>query len=167
MLAGSGGGGFFGVGQLPTAHYRGWVALLLGQSTEASRQEREVLAFVAAQRETPWNAWFLRILESHGQLFLGDHGRALTAAGRAMELMPQERDIEGWQSAATAAAQVYAWSGKLDASLDLMEQISALPSRFGPAWFARDPLFAVPLAGDPRYRSFAARLEQQMRLTHL
>jgi class 3 adenylate cyclase/TolB-like protein len=167
VLAGSGGGAFFGVGQRPTAHYRGWVALLSDQSSEASRHGREVLAFVAGQKETPWNGWFLRILESHGQLFLGDHERAITAARRAMELMPQERDIEGWQFAATAAAQVYAWSGKLDASMNLIEQISALPNRFGPAWFARDPLFAVPLAGFPQYRSFAARLEEQMRLTHL
>jgi tetratricopeptide (TPR) repeat protein len=167
VLAGQASSGFFGVGKRPTALYRGWLALLLGQPSEAGRHGRAVLEFVSAQKETPWSGWFLRLLEAHGYALTGDRERAIAAARRAVELMPRSRDALGWMAATHSAAAALAWSDAHDEANALLEELSVSVPGPPPALITRDPLFAIPLAQHAGYRALAERLEEQMRGTGL
>jgi tetratricopeptide (TPR) repeat protein len=166
-IAGFGASSLFGAGHRPTAQYRGWVALLLGDSSAASKHGRAVLEFVRDQHETARNAWFLRLLEAHGHTFLGERERAIEAARESLQLMPATRDAAAWLSVAAGAAAAYAWSGAEDEAVATLEQLGSAVPGLGPARFTRDPLFSVPLARNARYRALADRLEAQMRSTRL
>jgi tetratricopeptide (TPR) repeat protein len=157
------GGGLFGVGERPIAEYRGWTALLLKDSATAATQGRAVLDFVANQKETKWNAWYLRLLTAEGLTFLGQRERAIAAARKTLELMPPSRDALGWVSAAGSAAAVYAWAGAQDEAVALLEELSTARPGLEPPWITRDPTYAVPLAKNPRYQALVSRLEAQMR----
>jgi len=167
VIAGQGYGAFFGVGQRPTAEYRGWTALFLKDSATAATQGRAVLEFVANQMETERNAWFLHLLTAEGLTFLGQRERAIAAARNTLELMPQSRDALGSVSAAQATAGIYAWSGAPDEAVALLEELSSTRPGLLPAWITRDPLYAIPLAQGPRYQALVDRLEAQMRDTKL
>jgi len=64
----------FGVGSRPVAEYRGWLALLREHPEQARSQGQAMLDFVADQKETKWNRWFLRTLAAEGHLFSGTRG---------------------------------------------------------------------------------------------
>lgn len=167
VIAGVGAGSLFGVGNRPTALYRGWLALLLGDSAAAATHGRGVVEFVADQKETARNAWFLRLLKAQGHTFLAQRERAIAAAREALELMPPTRDALSWLSAAVGAAAAYAWSGAEDEAATLLEELSTATPGAGPAWITRDPTYNVPLAKNPRYRALADRLEAQVRSSEL
>jgi hypothetical protein len=167
VISGTGASSLFGVGHRPTAVYRGWVALLLNDSAAAAKHGREVLRFVANEKETDRNAWFLRLLESHGHTFLGEHEAAIRAGREALELMPISRDALIWLPTASGAAAAYAWSGAEDGATALLEEYSRATPGPAPALITRDPLFSVPLARNARYRALADRLEAQMQSTRL
>jgi hypothetical protein len=167
VIAGTGATSLFGVGYRPTALYRGWVGLLLNDSAAAAKHGREVLKFVANEKETGRNQWFLRLLQSHGHTFLGEHEAAIAAGREALELMPPTRDALSWLSAAAGAAAAYAWSGAENDAVAVLEACSSATPGPGPGLITRDPLFSVPLANNARYRALADRLEAQMRSTEL
>jgi len=160
-------GPFFGVGQHPIAEYRGWTALFLNYPAAAATQGRAVLDFVAKQKETKANVWYLRLLTAEGLTFLGQRERAIAAARETLELMPQSRDAYSWYGVASAMAAVYAWSGAQDEAVVLLEELSTARPGGGPAWITRDPTYAVPLARNPRYQKLVVRLEAEMRDTKL
>ena len=162
IIAGQGSSSFFGLGQRPMAQYRGWTALLLGNTEEAAKHGRAVLEFVAHQKETRRNAWFLRLLAAQGYAFIAERGQATTAGRKTLELMPPSADAFSWMAAATSTAMTFAWSGAHDEAVDLLEELSTSAPGPGPAWITRDPLFGVPLAQHPRYRALSDRLEAQM-----
>ena len=167
VIAGQGGGYFYGVGQRPTAEYRGWTELLLDDSAAAATQGRAVLEFVTNQRETQRNAWFLHLLTAEGWTFLEQRKRAIAEARKTLELMPPSRDALSWVGAAQVTAGIYAWSGAQDEAVDLLEALVTARPGTAPAWVTRDPLFTVPLAHNPRYRALVGRLEAQMQNIHL
>jgi TolB-like protein len=168
VISGPTGGAFFSVGPRPTAEYRGWTALFLKDSTTAAAHGRTVLEFVAHQKETKTNAWFLQLLRAEGLTFLGQRKRAIAAAHKTLDLMPPARDAQSWVSAAQAAAGIYAWSGAHAEAVALLEELFTARAGLGaPALIARDPLYAVPLAQNPRYQALASRVEEQMRATRL
>jgi TolB-like protein/DNA-binding winged helix-turn-helix (wHTH) protein len=167
VVSGTGGSSLFGVGSRPTALYRGWVALLLNDSVAAAKHGREVLKFAANEKETSRNQWFLRLLQSHGHTFLGEHAAAIAAGGEALGLMPATRDALSWLPTVSGVAAAYAWSGAEDEAVALLEEYSSATPGPGPALITRDPLFSVPLARNARYRALADRLEAQMRSTEL
>jgi TolB-like protein/DNA-binding winged helix-turn-helix (wHTH) protein len=167
VLAGTGAGALYGVGQRPTALYRGWTALLLGDSAAAARHGREILEFVASQKDTSRRAWFLSLLKAHGHSFRGEREAAIAAGREALQLMPRTRDASTWLAVATGVAAVDAWSGAEDDAVALLEQVVGATPGFAPAYFTRDPLFRVPLAANERYRVLSERLEAQLRSTEL
>jgi serine/threonine-protein kinase len=163
VVTGVGPGPYYGVGRRPTAQYRGWAALLSGDRVAAAREGQLVLDFVASERETPHNKWFLRLLAADGHTFLGQRERAFVAADEAVALYPAEGDTIGF-SVARAAARVYAQLGAEDRAMEILERDRRL---LGPAQISRDPFFDSSLAKNPRYRALVERLESQMRATRL
>ena len=152
-------------GMHPIAELRGWCHLLLGDRQGATRDGREVLAFVAHSRETRFNQVALHLLRAEGWTFIGDHDQALSAARDTLSVAQWPADRV---DAVKMVARVYAWSGHGDESAALLEQLStALPVTWTPAEIARGPLFAVPLAGNARYQALKAKLEAQMAATSL
>lgn len=146
-------------GWTPTAEYRGWAALLNGNDAVAAAEGRAVLSFVADQDPTARDAWHARALAAAGYRFTGDKTAAIRAAREAMTLTT---DAVFHASAQIMAAQVLAWSGAHGEALDLLEHLSTSVPGLPPAAIARDPIFSIPLADEPRYRSLAHRLEAEM-----
>ena len=165
--AGTGSSAYFGVGNRPTAVYRGWAAKLLGDSAAAAKHGRAVLDFVAHQKETGRNGWFLRSLTTSGHLLRGECPAAIAAIREALELMPPTKDALSWAPIAGQAASTYASCGAEDEAMDMVEELLAATPGPGPAHIARDPFLTVPLAKNERYRALVQRLEAQMRSTEL
>ena len=65
------------------------------------------------------------------------------------------------------AAQVYAWCGAQDEAASLLEELAAAMPALAPGAIVQDPVYAVPLAHNPRYGALVARLNAQMRATQL
>src|SRR5262249_45014047 len=84
------------IGPTPTALFRGWTDLLLGDHEEASKDGRAVLQFVERQPRTPWNGTHLEFLSAVGHLFAGDCQAARTAATRALSLVSRVDNAVVW-----------------------------------------------------------------------
>ncbi len=167
VIAGPAAGGFYGAGDRPTAEYRGWTSLLLGDRPAAARHGHAVLEFVANAPETTRNAWFLRLLKAQGHTFLAQPALAIVAAHAALELMPPSRDALTRLTMTARTAAIYAWSGAEDDAVGLLEELSAAIPGVGPGQLARDPLFGVPLERNHRFLALVQRLEEKMRTTEL
>ena len=59
-------------------------------------------------------------------------------------------------------ARVLAWAGAADDAVTLLETLSHGYPGVGPATIVRDPLFSVPLAANPRWRSLAQALNAEL-----
>ena len=162
IIAGQAATALFGVGDRPIAEYRGWTALLVDDAEAAARHRRAVLDFVKHAQDMPRSSWYLRLLEASASVLLGEHGRAIAHAREAVDMMPISRDALTGAQVAYGAAVVYSWSGAQDDAVDVLEELVG-----GPAWITRDPLFAIPLAGNARYQELAARFEAQMQASGL
>jgi len=149
---------FAAVGQEPVARYRGWTALLRGDRAAAGNEGRRVLAFLASTEETEFNRAFRRLLAAEAYTFLGESARAVATMREA----PDIRFDFGLDFQKSKAA-VYAWAGAEDDALGLLERLATRTPGVGPAEVARDPLYTIPLAGNPRFASLVARLEAEMR----
>jgi len=156
-----------GVGMRPTAEPRGWLQMLLGNRTLAMEAGREVLEFVARQRPTRANATFLQLLSAEGWLFSGGPERARTTARAAASGQVDEGAFPVSPQMRSQIAQVLAWAGAPDEATDILEQLSVSIPGLAPGQIARDPLYTVPLAGNPRYQALKAKLEAQMAATKL
>jgi hypothetical protein len=60
-------------------------------------------------------------------------------------------------------ARVLAWSGAQDEAAALLDELADATPSDGPAKITRDPLYAVPLAGNKRYEQITDRLEARIR----
>jgi TolB-like protein len=165
VVVGGGSGAFFGVGERPIAEYRGWTALFLKDSATAAMQGRDVLKFVANQKETRWNAWYLQLLTAEGWAFLGQQERAIAAGRKTLELMPPSRDAMSWVMGAQSIAGIYAWTGAQAEAVALLEELATVRPGLAPGRITRNPIYAIPLAQNPRYQALTRRLEEQMRET--
>jgi TolB-like protein len=157
--------GDLGFGIHPLAELRGWVHLLLADRAAAGRDGSDVLDFVAHTPETKWNRVLLTLLKAEGKTFIGDTTGAVRASRETLQL---SQSLYEHQYVPQLVAAVYAWSGTADDAVSLLEQLSVqIPALadLGPARLARDPLYAVPLAGNARYRALQAKLEAQMAAT--
>ena len=155
------------VGDMPTAEYRGWVALLLGDRSRAEREGRNVLQFVASRKVTPFNRVYLGLLEAEGRTFQGESAKAISATRASLELAPRSRDAIMATAAGSIGARVYAWSGAHEQAGALLEELATSTPGMPPAEITRDPLYAVPLKEDARFQTLSARLEDQMRKLNL
>ncbi len=159
------GGDLGPIGQVPTALFRGWTDLLLGDRTAARRDGDTVLHFVPSQAKTRWNAAYLNMLTAAGYTFQGDCEHARAASRNALALVSRADDATIWNQYALNSAQVNAWCGDRGAAISLLEELSAATPGPGPASISRDPLFTIPLGQEPAFRTLSDRLEAKIRAT--
>jgi TolB-like protein/DNA-binding winged helix-turn-helix (wHTH) protein len=155
------------VGQTPTALFRGWTNLLMGDRASAAKDGRAVLQFVERQSRTRWNGAFLDTLAASGHALAGDCQRARADGRRALAQVSRSDNALVWSTTALHVAQVDAWCGGREDAVALLRQISSGRPGFGPAMIVRDPLLTVPLGQDPAYRQLADQLENVIRGTRL
>lgn len=156
-----------GIGPTPVAEQRGWLDLLLGDTTSAAKDGAKVLAFVARQEETKWNRWFLRMLTAEGQLFAGNKEETVKSAQAALALAPRAADAANWAIAAGTVAMVFAWAGEKDKAVALLEELSAAMPGLLPGQIVHEPRYTVPLAANARFKALVTKLEAQMAATKL
>jgi hypothetical protein len=155
------------VGPTPTALFRGWADLLLGDRAAAAHDGQAVLRFVHQQARSNWNAVHLQTLTAAGYLFTGDCARAQAAGKAAITQAGQVDNALSWNSMAMQVARVNAWCGDGNGAIALLTQVSVRRPGVGPAGITRDPLFTVPLGQLPAYRALAEQLEVTIRTTRL
>jgi TolB-like protein len=154
---------FKALGERPVAEQLGWAYLLLNDRPHAQEQGHAVLAFAAKQKPTKWNGYYLRLLEAQGYTFTGQRSEALTAAHAALRAMPKTRNALTWVGVASVSARVLAWNGAGDEAVKLLQELTSSAPGLQPGLVAREPLFTVPLANHPQFRSLLVKLEEQMR----
>ena len=150
------------IGRKPVAELHGWAKMLENDAAAAARDGRALLDFVALEPVTKWNAWYLRMLAAEGALFAGDKYGAAQEARRALAMAPEKihPGIERYSRA--LAARVLAWAGSGDEAVEILDQLSTQYPMIGPAEITRDPLYAVPLAGNARYKGLERKLEAEI-----
>ncbi len=153
---------FGAVGDRPIAELRGWADLLVNDRARAAEDGRALLAFVAHQRETRWNPFYLLLLRAEAYTFMGQKREAIAAAHSALEAMPRSRNILTWLGVASLSARVYAWNGAQDDAVALLEQITGTAPGEPPGLIARDPLYTIPLSRNAGFQALVSRLEASM-----
>jgi TolB-like protein/DNA-binding winged helix-turn-helix (wHTH) protein len=163
MVPQSSTGGFSipAIGRKPVAELHGWSQLLAGNSTAAD-DGRAVLEYVAREPVNKWNAWYLRMLEAEGALFMGDKRTAIENTRRALRMAPRgiHPGIERYSRA--LAARIFAWAGAEDEAMNLLEQLSTEFPMLGPAEITRDPLYKAPLRNNIRYQALVQKLDAEV-----
>ncbi len=156
-----------GVGDAPQrALSLGDIDLLLADHDASARDGRAVLDFVAGEKVTRYNGWFLKALSARGRMYLDDKPGALAAVREALSLTPRSADVTRWAIASIMTVDVLARCGAADEAVSTLEQLFvAVPGL--PPLDIRDPRFAVPLANHARFRALSAKLEAQMAATKL
>jgi tetratricopeptide (TPR) repeat protein len=143
---------------MPVAGARGYGRLLEG-ATKAPEEARQVAAARARISRLPSREWNVALLEAHAALFSGDKQRAVEHARRAVTLMTVDRDAILGPAVLGLAATVSAWAGQGDEAVQLLRRANAEPN-FVPAWATvRDPLLAVPLAGNPAFEALKREVD--------
>ena len=150
------------VGPTPTAWFRGWTDLLLADRAAARDDGRAVRDFVDLQTPTRWNGAYLEALSAAGYTFAGDCAHARATASGALRQVARSDNAVIWTTTALQVARVDAWCGSPDQAIGLLAQVSNGRPGVGPAVVTRDPLFAVPLAQVPAYRTLRKELETTM-----
>jgi hypothetical protein len=144
----------------PVAELRGWERLLSGDPKGAARAGDVLSEFARSSSVTPWNAWWIKLLQSESALFKGDKAQAATDAMSALSLLRKYPGAASSIYARSRAARILAWAGSHDAALDLLETLASKSPGIGPAEIVRDPLYEIPLRENARYREMAGKLDR-------
>jgi serine/threonine-protein kinase len=136
----------------PKAFLEGTSYLYLGDKEKAhSALEQARLVAERLVNEAPQDP------ARHGQLgsilaALGQKNEAIKEGKRAVELLPESDDAVDGPEAATALAQIYAWTGESEDAFRLLDHLLAVPNgptipmlKVDPAW--------DPLRKDPRFQA--------------
>ena len=143
----------------PVAELRGWERLLANDPKGAVRAGELLAEFARSSSVTPWNAWWIKMLEAEAALFKGDKALAAADATSALSLLRKYPGVASSIYARSRGARILAWAGSQDAALDLLETLATQSPGIGPAEIVRDPLYEIPLRENARYREMAGRLE--------
>jgi TolB-like protein len=143
---------------MPFACLRGFGRMLQG-AANAPEQAREVSAMAASISELPSRRWNVALLKAHAALFSGDRKSAVEQARHALELMSVQRDALNGPGNMAAAAIVLAWAGESDETVQLLRRVINLPNDFFGWAMVRDPLLAVPLAGNPAFEALKREVD--------
>lgn len=158
------GGALPGLGSWPVDDQRAWLALLSAEPADAARHAKGVRAFLRETPETPWNAWFLRLLAAQADLFEGKHVEAARAARAVLAMAPlRDANVRAYRYRERLAAAVLAWAGAEDEAVKLLHSLAYDIPVIGAAAVARDPVYAIPLARNAEYQELQASLEQEIR----
>jgi eukaryotic-like serine/threonine-protein kinase len=152
-----------GLGRQPTADFRGWADLLLGDREAAREDGRRLLTFIDRATSTRWNAWYLAALRADAQLFTERPDDAAETARAMLKIADSSR----LRAAELLAVRVLAWGGKQDDAVDLLTRLGTDVPGLGPADIARQPLYTTPLRGNTRFAALVQRLEAEMAATDL
>jgi inactivated superfamily I helicase len=154
-----GGGGFWLMDSI-----RGYAALLTADQALARQVGRSlsrwtVPAAVRGRLEAATAAALAQVLHAEGNLLLGDKPAALATA----------RSLRNFQAQSLATRQIrasvattLAWAGAQEEAVTLLEELATQDFGLAPAEITREPLFTIPLKGNPRFQVLVARLEAQM-----
>ena len=143
---------------MPVAGARGYGRLLQGATT-APEEARQVSAASARISRLPSREWNVALLEAHAALLSGDKQRAMEQVRRAVTLMTVDRDAMLGPAVLGLAATVSAWAGHGDEAVQLLRRANAVPNVL-PGWaMVRDPLLAVPLAGNSAFEALKREVD--------
>jgi TolB-like protein/DNA-binding winged helix-turn-helix (wHTH) protein len=154
------------IGEKPLAELSGWSKLMLNgpSSTQsyAMADGQVLLDFIQSEPDTRWNRWLHHLLAAEGALFTGNKAQAINEAQLGMEMAATLPHPANSLYAKLLAARIYAWAGAEDQAVDLLEQLSTGFITVGPALITRDPLYAIPLANNERYKKLSGKLEAEI-----
>jgi tetratricopeptide (TPR) repeat protein len=137
---------------MPFACLRGYGRLLQGAKT-APEEARDLSAAATSISRLPSRQWNVALLRAHAALFSADSKGAVEQARQALKLMSVDHDAMIGVSNMVAVAIVLAWAGEGDQSVQLLRQVINLPNDFFGWALVRDPLLAVPLAGNSAFEA--------------
>ncbi len=149
----------FAAGMLmPFAYLRGFGRLLQG-AKRAPEEARELSEAATRISRLPSREFNVVLLRAHAALFSADRKRAVEQARQALKLMSAEHDALIGPSNMALVAIVLAWAGESDEAVALVRRVIDVPIDF-PAWgMVRDPLLAVPLAGNPAFEALKREVD--------
>jgi TolB-like protein len=137
---------------MPFASLRGFGRLLQGAKS-APEEARELSKAATSISRLPSRGWNVALLRAHAALFSADRKGAVEQARQALKLMSADHDALIGPSNMALVAVVLAWAGESDEAVALVRRVINLPFDF-PGWaMVRDPLLAVPLAGNPAFEA--------------
>jgi TolB-like protein/DNA-binding winged helix-turn-helix (wHTH) protein/tetratricopeptide (TPR) repeat protein len=148
-------GSIFGVGLKPVAELRGWERLMAGDAKGAALAGAALTEYLQAEKPAAWNAWWFVLLEAEASLFKGDKALAAARANQALSLLRKYPGFAGSIYARNRAARIFAWAGEENRAMDLLEALVTKTPGVGPAEIVRDPLYAMPLEDNARFRELA------------
>lgn len=139
----------------PKVYYRGCVALARGDRASAQTFFEKTRPFFELRvHDHPDDAVFLVPL-AQLYAFMGRKEDAINAGRRAVELVPASKNPSEAADYALILAVVYAWTGEIDQSITMVEQLLPVPGgiilaelRLRWEW--------DPLRADPRFKAIVA-----------
>lgn len=149
-------------GRMPVADERGWMDLILGDSTQARRDGERIEAFLKRTPGTKWNRWFRGMLRADAQLFMGDAEVADRTAANAVALARSGPDVSDQMDAYIWSVMVLSWSDRKEEAVRRLDELSTSVPGLWPGEIVADPKFSVPLQQQAGYRTLTARLTAQM-----
>ena len=149
----------FGRGLLmPVACLRGFGRLLQG-ATNAPEEARELSATATSISRLPSRRWNVALLRAHAALFSADRKGAVEQARHALKLMSAERDALIGPSNMAIGSDSPGLGGRKRRSGALLRRVINLPIDFSGWAMVRDPLLAVPLAGNPAFEALKREVD--------
>jgi tetratricopeptide (TPR) repeat protein len=143
---------------MPFAYLRGFGRLLQGAKS-APEAARELSKAATSISRLPSRGWNVALLRAHAALFSADRKGAVEQARQALKLMSADHDAMIGVSNMALVAIVLAWAGESDEAVSLVRQVIDLPYD-SPGWaIVRDPLLAVPLAGNPAFEALRREVD--------
>src|SRR5437764_6032175 len=143
---------------VPKAFLEGMIHFFHGDNPKAQTQfEKARVVSEKLLREAPEDP---ARHAQHGFILaaLGQKEEAIKEGKKAIELLPESQDaFDGPQSTA-ALAQIYAWTGELDAAFRLLDHLLAVPNGVAVPLLKLDPVWD-PLRKDPRFQALIDKYE--------
>ena len=94
----------------------------------------------------------------------GRDGEATVAASQGLEAIENVNNLIHWRYAAAIAARVFAWANAKERAVDLLEALERARPGLRPAEITRDPIYRIPLDGNPAYVALCAALDREMKI---
>ena len=127
--------------------------------TECPEEARELAATATSISRLPSRRWNVALLRAHAALFSADRKGAVEQSRQALKLMSADHDALIGPSNMALVAILLAWAGESDEAVALVRRVINLPNDFFGWAMVRDPLLAVPLAGNPAFEALKREVD--------